>query len=247
MLDDDTSIGGIASGFPDTRHSRIACLRTGAKDDRRQAFDKIVSVYWKPVYKYVRVKWRKSNEDAKDLTQSFFARAFEKDFFDAYDPAKARFRTFLRTCLDRFISNQEKSMRAQKRGGNLAILSLDFPGAEAELALTAPSPDDCFEKEWIRNVFTVALETFRQQSADQDKAVHFQLFEKYVIDADPSAKSSYADLAKEFSISVSNVTNYLSYARREFRKIVLHTLGEITGSDEELQSEARYLLGGKFK
>ncbi len=51
----------------------------------------MIAVYWKPVYKYLRLKWNLAEEEAKDATQDFFARAIEKRFFDAYDPAKARF------------------------------------------------------------------------------------------------------------------------------------------------------------
>ena len=36
-------------------------------------------------------------------------RALEKDFFDGYDPEKGSFRTYLRTCLDRFVANEKKA------------------------------------------------------------------------------------------------------------------------------------------
>jgi len=54
---------------------------------------------------------RRAERRAGDLTQAFFTRAMEKDFFDGYDRQKGRFRTFLRTCLDRFLSNEDKSER----------------------------------------------------------------------------------------------------------------------------------------
>ena len=33
------------------------------------------------MYRFIRLKFRKNNEDAKDLTQGFFAAALERDFF----------------------------------------------------------------------------------------------------------------------------------------------------------------------
>jgi DNA-directed RNA polymerase specialized sigma24 family protein len=93
------------SAFPVTRHSIVAAMRSAQPDERRSAFDTLVTAYWKPVFKYVRLKWHVSPEDAADLTQAFFLRAFEKDFFSGFDPAKARFRTFLRICLDGFVAN----------------------------------------------------------------------------------------------------------------------------------------------
>src|SRR5882672_2039664 len=104
MATDDTNIGGRRPKFPTTQISAVLAVRTGDPVARARAFAILVNAYWKPVYKNIRVKWRKSNEEAKDLTQGFFATAFEKKFFTTYDPHKARFRTFLRTCLDRFVS-----------------------------------------------------------------------------------------------------------------------------------------------
>ena len=39
------------------------------------------------------------------------------------------------------------------------------------------------------------------------------------------------------------MTNYLALARREFRRIVLEKLRELTATDDEFRREARALLG----
>jgi hypothetical protein len=54
-------------------------------------------------------------------------------------------------------------------------------------------------------------------------------------------------LAGEFRIAVTDVTNYLAFARREFRRSVLDQLREMTGSNEEFQREAQALLGVELK
>src|SRR5262245_60729165 len=120
----DTDIGGPGDRFPQTRRSAIASISSDDETERNRALEIVIAAYWKPVYKYIRLKFFKSNEDAKDLTQGFFARAIEKDFFRPYDPAKARFRTFLRTCLDGFVANEEKAAHRLKRGGHAQVLSL---------------------------------------------------------------------------------------------------------------------------
>lgn len=240
----DTGIGGAAGKFPETRWSAVETLRTGGEPG--PAMEVLIRLYWKPVYKHLRIRWRKSNEDAKDLTQEFFARAMEKEFFAGYDPARARFRTFLRTCLDGFAANADKAARAAKRGGDLTMLPLDFHQAEAELSKSEPSPDECFEKEWVRSLFSAALEHFSQSCKESGRDTHYRLFEKYDIDPDPEGKPTYAALADEFGIAVTDVTNYLSWARRKFRESVLEKLREVTGSEAEFRSEARRLLGVKI-
>src|ERR1700755_2585925 len=113
------------SAFPATRHSIVAGMRSPRPDDRRSAFDALVTAYWKPGFKYVRLKWRASPEAAEDLTQAFFLRAFEKDFFAGFDPSRARFRTYLRTCLDAFVANARKADGRLKRGGGVTLIPID--------------------------------------------------------------------------------------------------------------------------
>lgn len=165
-MDPDTDIGGPLHKFPVTNHSAIVGARSDDQFVRRQAFDTILASYWKPAYKYVRLKWQADNEDAKDLTQGFFANAFEKNHFVAYDARKASFQTFLRTCLDGFVANERKAGRRLKRGGDMDHYQLDFAAAEDELASHAAasslSPEEYFHREWVRWMFTIAVDAFRR-------------------------------------------------------------------------------------
>ena len=138
-MDPDTDIGGPLHKFPVTNHSAIVRrAQRRSTHTRRRAFDTILASYWKPAYKYIRLKWQADNEDAKDLTQGFFANAFEKNHFASYDAGKASFQTFLRTCLDGFVANERKAGRRLKRGGDMDHYQLDFATAETELAAHAP-------------------------------------------------------------------------------------------------------------
>jgi RNA polymerase sigma factor (sigma-70 family) len=248
-MDPDTDIGGPLHKFPVTNHSAIVDARSDDQVVRRRAFATILASYWKPVYKYVRLKWQADNEDAKDLTQGFFTNAFEKNHFASYDPRKASFQTFLRTCLDGFVANERKAGRRLKRGGDLNHYQLDFVSAEDELAVhatTTLSPEDYFHREWVRWMFTLAVEALRRRCDESGRAVHFQLFERYDL-SDDEAGVSYASLGKEFGLEPATVNNYLASVRRDFRRIVLEKLREITATDQEFRTEARSLLGVDVK
>ncbi|MGB0035377.1 MAG: sigma factor [Candidatus Acidiferrales bacterium] len=253
---EDTRIGGRSGKFPVTRWSAVVAARSQDPAERSRAFESIVAAYWKPIYKYVRIRWGKSNEDAKDLTQDFFARLIEKGTLEDFDPAKARLRTFLRVCADHFVANDSKAAKRLKRGGDAIHLSLDFPAAEAELERAKPSfssaaspetMDGFLEKEFIRNLFGLAVADLRNFCESRGKRVHFQLFERYDLDDSESRRTGYSDLAKEFGIGVTDVTNYLAFARREFRRIALERLRGMTSSEEEFRREARALLGVETK
>ena len=182
---DDGNLRGQGN-FPATRWSLIVAARSAEPEERQRALEILVAAYWKPVYKYVRLRWNKDNEQAQDLTQEFFFRLLEKDFLASYDPQRARLRTFLRVCVDHLIANEDKAARRLKRGGEVEFLPLDFESAEGELQqIEIPSPgsmEDFFEREWVRSVFSLSLERLRQECEQRGKLMHFRLLEFYDID-----------------------------------------------------------------
>jgi RNA polymerase sigma factor (sigma-70 family) len=234
--------------FPSTRHSVVQALGSPEPEVRRRAFDTLVRSYWKPVYKYVRLRWNADPEDAEDLTQDFFARAFEKGHLDRYDPAKARFRTFLRVCVDGAVANARKAGARLKRGGDITFVTMDFPAAELEtLSATADAsdgPEEFFRREWIRSLFELGMGRLRAECQSLGKETAFGLFQKYDVEREKTVPSpTYAELARAFGVPETQVTNLLSWARRRFRHHVLEVLGELTASDEEFAEEARDILG----
>ena len=64
------------------------------------------------------------------------------------------------------------------------------------------------------------------------------------LDPPPEGRPTYAELAGEFALPVTQVTNHLFAVRRDFRRLVLDRLRAATGSEEEFRAEARDLLGG---
>jgi RNA polymerase sigma factor (sigma-70 family) len=246
-MSDDTGIGGPSERFPATRHSAVLAAQSADLLERERGLAILIETYWKPAYKYLRLRFRESNEDAKDLTQGFFARAIEKDFFDGYDPGKGSFRTYLRTCLDRYVANEKKAASRLKRSPGAALLALDFEEAESELAREPASPErgmeEYFHDEFVRSLLALSIEKLREECSLRGKDLPYRLFERYELDRDPDEKMSYDRLAEEFGIPVTQVTNFLAFARREFRRVVLEKLREITANDREFRDEARSLLG----
>ena len=226
----DTDIGGLRTSFPDTRVSAVLAARDERPAVRARATEAIIACYWKPIYKYVRRRWGVANDDAKDLTQGFLASLLERGLLARFDPQRARFRTYLRLCLDAFVANERRAAGRLKRGDG-KVLPLDFAAAETELARLGVPVDDAeadFDQEWIRSLFGRAVTALRERLADDDKAVCFDLFERYDLQDIGARSPTYADLAREFGLSVNAVTNGLACARRQFRAVVLEQLRELT-------------------
>jgi RNA polymerase sigma factor (sigma-70 family) len=229
-LDPDTAIGGPHDRFPSTQLSLLDAIAAGPAPE---ALDQVVALYWKPVYRFIRVKFRKSNEDAKDLTQGFFTKALDRDFFARFDPARASFRTYIRMAAERFCAGEYAAAHRQKRGGGVV-----FQPVEGQAILTE-SAEKVFEREWQRQLFALALDDLRAYCEAQGKLLQLAIFESY--DLTPGDRPSYADLAERHGIAPTSVTNHLAWTRRMLRTFVDERLRGVTSGDRELREESRRL------
>jgi RNA polymerase sigma factor (sigma-70 family) len=239
-MDPDTAIGGLRDRFPSTRHSLFEAVADAGRLPG-DALDQIVALYWKPVYKYIRVKWRKDNEEAKDLAQGFFASALERDFFQQFDPARASFRTYLRMALDRFAANEHAAGNRQKRGGGLAAAALDEENLDGLALADTDTPEAIFHREWQRQLFALALEDLRAHCAHSGKPLQLQLFTEY--DLAEGERPGYAELAQRHGIPVTSLNNHLAWSRRMLRTFLSDRLRGVTSGERELRDELRLLLG----
>lgn len=221
-----------------TRPSAVADLLSGDAARRERTLGVIVRAYWRPVYKYLRLRYRRTAEEAEDLTQSFFEVAIQRATLSSYDPERARFRTFLRACLDRHVIDHHRRSTAQRRGG--AYQHLDFTTAEAELsAAPGRDPEQAFDAEWLRHLMQLALEGLDAALAARDKPIHARLFRDFHLDDPPT----YAEAAARYGITTTDVTNWLHVARREFRRVALALLRDLTVDDDDFAAEARAVFG----
>ena len=227
-MDPDTAIGGHGDRFPSTQLSLVEAAASGLSSE---ALDRVISIYWKPVYRFIRLKFGKNNEDAKDLTQGFFATALERDLFARFDPEKASFRTYLRMAVEGFAANQHAAANRIKRGGGIEFASVEEETASGE------SPEQVFEREWRRQLCGLAVDDLCAHCEQCGKQLQFQVFQAY--DLAEEERPSYAALAGRFGIPETSVTNHLAWARRMFRGFVTERVRGTTASWHELRDEMR--------
>ena len=235
--------------FPVTRWSAIRASAEVGAVTRRQGFARLVAAYWRPVYVYLRLRHRCTDSDAHDLTQSFFADWWEQNTMASFDPARARFRTFVRLCLDRHVIDHQRSEQAQKRGGEWEHVQVDIAQLERDAALVDPAlhadPERLFEAEWVRSLLQQALQELRSTYASQSKELDLALFDEY--DLASGERPSYADLAVRHGVAVTTVTNRLASVRRALRSQLAEQLRALTATEEEYRDEAYRIFGVRPK
>ena len=120
----------MQSRFATTSWTTVLPARTTASTESRNALESLCRTYWYPLYALVRHLGHDA-DGARDLTQSYFAEFLEKGYLEDYDPARGRFRVFLKASLKNFLSKQRDKERTWKRGGRTEVLSLDTPDVES--------------------------------------------------------------------------------------------------------------------
>ena len=150
-MSDETAIGGDNVRFQPTAWTVVREARDGSRD----ALDRLIDLYWKPVYFFIRRRGH-DVEAAKDLTQGFFGSLLERKFFDAASEEKGKFRSYLLGALAHFLANEQARRKAKKRGGDFNLVE-----AEKELVSSDPSPEKAFLGKWALEILERAMKRLR--------------------------------------------------------------------------------------
>lgn len=216
-------------------------LEASNRDARRSALEQLCEAYWSPVFAYV-CRRVSNSEDAKDLTQAFFARLLEKQSLRQADPGRGRFRSFLLGAARNFLANEWDRAHAQRRGGTSPTLSLDAlsNGTILPEAATTDTPERAFERSWALLQLERALHTLRDQYEAAGRGRHFECLKEMLTGA-PEA-GHYQALAAELGMSESAVKMAVHRLRRRFREALHSEICRTVAQPEEADDELRYLM-----
>ncbi len=230
-----------AARFRTTRWSVV--LRAGKdSEDGAPALEELCRAYWYPLYCFVR---RKGNgpEEAKDLTQAFFARLLEKNSFALADPGRGRFRTFLATALDRFLINDWERQHREKRGGHSTAIELDGLDAEQRFAhepATNLNPERLFERRWIETLLAKVLSRLEAESKADGQGSRFEALQVYLVE--DRGAVGFAEMADRLGTTEAAVKGVVRRMRARYRELMREEVAQTVADPSDVDSEIRHLL-----
>ncbi len=182
----DEDAGAGPRRFATTRWSVV--LAAGASRTQRsdRALADLCADYWYPLYAYVRRRGH-DPEDARDLTQAFFAKLLEKNGLTSADPARGRFRSFLLTSMRNFLTSEWRRQATLKRGGEVELVSIDYDDAEHRYRVepaSALTPEAIYERRRALALLDRAVDDLRKRYADRGNTELFDILKEY-LGADP--------------------------------------------------------------
>jgi DNA-directed RNA polymerase specialized sigma24 family protein len=229
------------SHFATTHWSLVLAARDRAEPGADAALASLCSLYWYPLYAFVRHRGHGADA-ALDLTQEFFGRLLEKDFLAAVDRGKGKFRSFLLAACNHFLANERDRACAQKRGGGKPVLSLDAADAEGRY-VSEPAddltPERLFERRWALALLQQVMARLRGEFEAKGKGRVFDRLRNFLIG---EKGVGYRKAGQELGLSESAVKVQVHRLRERYRELLHEEIGRTVGSPEEIEEEVRALF-----
>jgi hypothetical protein len=230
----------MPSAVPPTDYSSVVLTaQFGNDQERGGAIEHVIAMHWKVLYKYLRLRYKVPASDAEEMMKSFLTEVQGKEFLEQFDGNKTPIRAFLRAKLDDFATRQKTTE------DNASAFPLEFSIVEEELRTElrdpAQSAEEYYEGEWLRNIFTVAVEELYGKLQQQGKTVEFFLFLRH--DLQQGERLPLEELAKELSITPDIATAFLKETRATYQGIVTDLIQSLTTSSVEFRKDVRLLFG----
>jgi len=231
--------------FRTTRWSLV--LATGAEgDEASRAFDELCALYWPPVYAFYR-RLGAGADEAEDLTQGLFLHLLASGDVQKADPARGRFRSYLRTCARNFSASQTRAELAQKRGGGARRLSIDVTAVEGVLAVELvdrETPEQVFERHFAKALVAQVLARMADEALARGKGEQFAALRCYL---EAGGGPAFADQAIALGMSEGAVRVAVHRLRDRFRELLLvevrHTLADPDDAVDEIDQLLAALAG----
>jgi len=242
-----TGVGGSAQNGPvafTTTHWSVVLEAQGESPAAQEALEKLCRTYWRPIYGFVR-RQGVNPEEAKDLTQGFFALLLERRDLDAVRKEKGRLRSYLLTSLKHFLSNERNRAMAIKRSEGQCLIPLeDLRERERvgfESSETLP-PDEIYERRWALSVLDQVLARLgaEYRAAGPASAGLFDQLQKSLIDEPDHALP--ADTAEEFGMTVSAVRQASYRLRQRYRQVLRDEIAHTVMLPCDIDDELRHLI-----
>ncbi len=233
------------ASFHTTQWSVVISAREDSQNDsalRRSSLEKLCSVYWLPLFTYLRRKGY-GPEDSADYVQGFFSELIEKDYVRAVAKDRGRFRWFLMSAVTRYVSKQVEGKLAIKRGGNATVFSIDFNQAEKSY-LNEPvdgwTAEKVFDRRWALTVLQQTLEQLETKYEKLDQAKLFERLRPFLIAG--GGEQTYQEIASELQKSEGSIKVAAVRMRERYRQTLRSIVSETLADEESLEDEIDVLL-----
>jgi RNA polymerase sigma factor (sigma-70 family) len=208
-----------------------------------QSLSEFCSRYWYPLYHFARYKGF-SDEDAQDLTQSFFLHLLDKVSLRHADPSRGRFRSFLLASFQNHISAVRHRAVAAKRGGKNQLVALDAQEANERAHLEPKdhvTAEIFFDAQWAQLLLERAMLRLSEEYRQQGKAAQFDRLRGYLDLTGENLTESYEEVANELGLSVAGIKTLVFRMRKRYSSLLRDEVAETVLDPRDIDAEIHAL------
>lgn len=238
----DSSTSGGAQDFRTTHWSLVADAADSRSSAADEALAELCKAYWPPLYVFARAQGIGPDE-ARDLTQGFFAHFIENRIYAGADRTRGRFRTFLMASMRNYCTNHWRHATRQKRGGGSEAVPLELASTEescrAELAQHVP-PEVLFDQKWAKAVLARVLRRLRDEFRAADQLERFEAMKPY-LGMTPDGASMEAT-ALSLGLTPGAFRTALHRFRQRYRELFREDVANQVSDPRDVDDEIRHLI-----
>ena len=230
-------------GFKTTQWSLVVSSQESDASVRKNSLGELCESYWFPLFAYLRRKGY-SPEDSADFVQGFFFELIDKQFLESVSPNNGRFRWFLMSAIKRYVSKQVEKRLAQKRGGQIQLISIDVENAEQRYQLEPVdgwTAEKLFDRRWAMEVIQQALQQLKSQQESKGKLELFLELQSTLAGARIS-QGKYDQIATRFSMSHGAVKVAALRLREKYRESLQQIVSQTIADEDAINDELDELL-----
>ena len=225
-----------------TTHWSVVLQAQGPTPAAHAALERLCRTYWRPIYGFVR-RQGTDLEEAKDLTQGFFALLLERRDLNQVRKEKGRLRSYLLTSLKHFLSNERNRAGAIKRGEGQRLIPLDqFRECEAigfEPADTSTA-DQIYERRWAWALMDQVMNRLEDEYRIGGKVVLFERLKALL--TDEADRPSQAQIADELAMTENAVNQAFHRFRERYRHLLREEVAHTVMAPGDIEDELRHLI-----
>ncbi len=232
--------------FPSTHWSKIREVVEGAEEEQRlAALGDLLTRYHAPLIGYSVRKFGVTEDQAKDLLQSFVVESvMKRDLIGRARPMKGyQFRSYLLCAWHNHIREDYRKQQCQKRRPAGGITSLSTIPEVQEIWVAEPS-QDIFDVAWARDVLAKAIERTRRQCEESGNPALWGIFESRVQRplCEGATPVPYHELVTLFKLSSPiQARNLLVTGKRIFMRCLRGLVAEYAQGESAIDTELREL------
>ena len=199
-------------------------------------------IYWRPIYSFAQ-RQGLGPEEAKDITQGFFAQLLERRSFSAVRKEKGRLRSFLLGALKYFLADEQRRASAIKRGKGQRLIRWKSCTADERIELEPADPvtaEMIYERRWALTVLEQVLSRLKDEYQAADNAILFDSLKQLL--PDEPGSPSQAQIAAQLGMTENAVRQAFYRFRQRYQSLLREEIAHTVATPADIEDELRHLI-----